>query len=248
MAKIVGKNVSVGFGKETVRGTAVSATSWFPKTNLSFDEKMETLVNETSVGSIVDAVGHSVVKRFSQGEIGGNLSVNSILLPLYAMFGDVTSAVDTGTAYQHSFTLSNSNQSPSLTISMDDAIQDYRFPLCIVNKMTFKVEPYKFVEVSMEFIGKKGATGTNTPAFVQDYTLVANNTSILFAPLLADLDTATSSACIKSFEITLERTVSEDECISSLDPADFISTVFSVSGSFEATYENEADYKAVALA
>ena len=164
------------------------------------------------------------------------------------MFGSVSSAIDTGTAYKHSFTLSNSNQSPSLTIALDDAVADYRFPLCVISKLTFKIEPQKFVEVSMEFSGKKGSSVANTPAFTTDYTLKASNTSLLFATNLAGLAGATSAACIKNLEITFERTLSEDTCISSVEPADFLSTVFAVSGSFEATYEDKATYKTQALA
>jgi hypothetical protein len=71
------------------------------------------------------------------------------------MLGTVSSAVDTGTAYLHTFSLSNSNQSPSLTILTDDPVQDYKFPLAIINKLTIKIEPEKYVEVSMNFISKK---------------------------------------------------------------------------------------------
>lgn len=66
MSKITGRSVSIGFGKETTRGTAVPASVWFPKTDISFDEKIETLVKEQSIGSIMDATGHEVVKTWSE--------------------------------------------------------------------------------------------------------------------------------------------------------------------------------------
>lgn len=243
MSKITGRSVSIGFGKETTRGTAVPASVWFPKTDISFDEKIETLVKEQSIGSIMDATGHEVVKTWSEWSVTGNLGVNSIWLILYALLGGVSSAVDSGTAYRHTFSLTNTNQSPSLTVSMHDSIAQKRFALSIVKKVTLKIEPKKLIEVSIELIGKSGSTATNTVAFVEDYELAARHTQLLYATNLAGLDSATQNGCIKSFEITFERTVTEDECISTTNPEDFISTVFSISGNVVSTYENETAYR-----
>jgi hypothetical protein len=160
----------------------------------------------------------------------------------------VTSAVDTGTAYKHTLELSSSYSSPALTISVDNPVQDKRYALGVVNSMTIKVEPKKYIEVSFCVMARAGVNASNTVAYTQDYLLKANHTNILWAANLAGLDTATPLGCIKSFEVTLERNQIEDECISSISPADYIATVFSVTGSMELTYENTADYEAKALA
>jgi hypothetical protein len=52
---------------------------------------------------------------------------------------------------------------------------------------------------------------------------------------------------MKNFEITFEKMTTEDVCIQTLDPVDYISTQFSVTGSMEVTYENVADYRTKAL-
>lgn len=126
---------------------------------------------------------------------------------------------------------------------MHDSIAQKRFALSIVKKVTLKIEPKKLIEVSIELIGKSGSTATNTVAFVEDYELAARHTQLLYATNLAGLDSATQNGCIKSFEITFERTVTEDECISTTNPEDFISTVFSISGNVVSTYENETAYR-----
>lgn len=46
----------------------------------------------------------------------------------------------------------------------------------------------------------------------------------------------------------MTRTLTDDECVSSLTPTDWLSTAFKVEGSAEITYESEADYKTKALA
>jgi hypothetical protein len=115
--------------------------------------------------------------------------------------------------------------------------------------MTIKVEPKKPVEISMELAGKPGVSSTETVAFTTDYRLLASHSSLAFAVNLAGLDAASpTSNCIKSFEITFKREVIEDECIASISPTDYLTTMFSVEGNMEVTYENEADYKAKSLA
>lgn len=249
MAKFMWRSVSVGFWKETTRGTSVAPSFWFPKTGTNYEDKFETVLDEASYGTINDSAGHSIVSKYSEGEVTGNLSVNAITLPLYSLFGSVVTTTDTGTAKKHTFNVLESAQQPSLTIAMHDPIQAYRFALGVVKSITFKVEPKKRVEVSIELMGKPGSTSTETVAFATDYQLLASHSSLAFASALAGLDAASPTAnCIKSFEITFKREIIADECVASTSPVDYLSTVFSVEGNMEITYENEADYKAKALA
>lgn len=247
MPKFIGRKISVGFGKETVRGTSVAPTAWFPKTNLSYDEKTESIEDESSVGVIMGSSDAQLVKRFSEGAIEGHLMVNSLALPFLSLFGAVNTTTPSAGAYKHSFTLSNTNQSPSLTIGMDDGVQDYQFPNAVIDKMKIKVEAGKFVEVTTDFVGKKGETATLTPSFSTDYVLLAKYASLKVAANLAGLTGATALA-VKSFEITISKKVEAQESVGSIDPTDFLNTVASIEGSIEAIYEDEATYKAVALA
>ena len=66
MPKYIGRGESVGFGKETIRGTAVAPSVWFAKTNYTFDDKFEAVLDEASYGSAFDSTGHEVVKRWSE--------------------------------------------------------------------------------------------------------------------------------------------------------------------------------------
>lgn len=66
MAKYIGRQINVGFGKETTRGTAVAIARWLPKTDFSFDEKMETIQDESSIGVITDARDSFVAKRWAE--------------------------------------------------------------------------------------------------------------------------------------------------------------------------------------
>ena len=246
MAKFIGRKINVGFGKETVRGTAATPSVWFPRTNFSFEEKMETVENESSIGVIVDAQEVEIVKRYSEGSVEGYAGVNSIALPFLSLFGSVTTTTASAGAYKHVFALSGVNQSPSLTIGMDDLIQDYQFANAMINKMKIKIETGKYAEISFDFIGKKGVTATLTPAFSADYPLLAKHAVVKLAGNLAGL-TAATPLVVKSFELTVSKKVEPQDSLGSVDPSDFINTVTSIEGNLEAVYEDEATYKAVAL-
>ena len=247
MAKFIGKKISVGFGKEIVRGTAVVPAIWYPKTSCSFDEKMEVIENESSIGVIVDAQDAEVVKRYAEGSIEGFLCVNALALPFLSLFGAVASTTATTGAYKHAFTLANTNQSQSLTIGIDDMIQDYQFANAVIDKMKIKIEAGKYVEVSMDWMGKKGATGTLSPSYSTDYTLLAKHTVVKLASNLAGL-AAASPLAIKSLELTISKKVEAQDSLGSIDPTDFLNTIVSIEGNMEALYEDEATYKAIALA
>lgn len=49
MPKISGRKIAVGFGKETTRGTAVAPSLWYPRVDMDFDEKIESVENESSI-------------------------------------------------------------------------------------------------------------------------------------------------------------------------------------------------------
>lgn len=227
MAKFIGRRINVGFGKETARGTAVAPSMWYPRTNFSFDEKIETIENESSVGVIVDSQEAEIVKRYSEGSIEGYATVNSIALPFLSLFGAVTTTTASTGAYKHAFSLAQTNQSQSLTIGMDDVVQDYQFANAMINKIKIKIETGKYVEISMDFVGKKGITTTLTPSFSTDYPLLAKHAVVKLATNLAGLAGA-AALTVKSFEITISKKVESQESLGSVDPTDFLNTVTSI--------------------
>ena len=91
----IGRRVNVGLGKETTRGTPVTATAWVPKTDVAFNPKVEKKVDESSMGNIHDALATDVTMEHSEGTIEMNAAVNSVGLLLLSTMGAVTSTVDT---------------------------------------------------------------------------------------------------------------------------------------------------------
>lgn len=248
MAKYIGRQISVGFWKETTRGTAVAVGAFVPKTDLSFDEKMETIQDESSIGVINDAKDSHVVKRWAEGDIAGNVEVNSFGYALLSVFGTVNTTVASTGAYEHVFTLNNTNQTQSLTIGVSDpVVGDVSYPLAMIDSMTITSEIGALTVFSLTFKSKQGTSTTHTVIYPTDYKLLSRFAEFKVASNLAWLDGATPQ-CIQSFEITFNKNLEDDYCLSSISPRDFVNKQFGIEGSFTAVFEDEATYRDIALA
>lgn len=249
MAKYIGRQINVWLWKETTRGTAVAVWAWIPKTDFSFEEKMETIQDESSIGVITDTRDSFVAKRWAEWDIAGNIEVNSFGYILLWLLWSVSSSVATTWAYSHAFTMNNSNQIQSLTLWIKDPwfASDMRFALASIDSCTITAEEWKQASFSVTFKALKGSTTTHTVTYPTDYKLLARMSVFKIASNLAWLTWAVAS-CIKSFEITFTKNLEEDYCLWSQEPRDFVNKQFTIEGSFTAMYENETDYQTFSLA
>lgn len=247
MTKYIWRLINVGFWKETTRGTAVAVSKWVPKTNMTFDEKTEKIMNEASIWQIAMNSEAFQTKRWAEWTVEQNISIEAVALPLLSLMGAVSSVETTWTwAYEHTFTLSNTNQHQSLTIGVKDPVMDYQFALWMIESITISATVGEFATISIDFKAKKGATATQTVTNTVDYNLLARNGIFKVADNLAGLPWA-SSRCIQSFEITISKNLEEEYCLGNIEPVDFQNKSVTVEWSFVAIFENEADYKDVAL-
>ena len=236
--KYIGRLINVGFGIEATRGTAVPVQNWQPKTDFSFEDKAEVIQDESSIGVLTDSRDSVVSKKWAEWEYGANVEVNSIGYLLYALLWSVTSAVDTTGAYKHIFELLESNQTPSLTIGVDDpTIGGLQFGLGMIEELTINCEEGQYATFTVTFKAKPGETTTHSVTYIADNKLLSRHSILKVATNVAWLSGATAS-CIKSFEITFSKNLEDDYCLWSQTPRDFINKQFSIEGSFTATFDD----------
>ena len=87
MAYHIGRKYNVGIGKEVTRGTAVAADYWLPKMVFTHDDKIDVVVDESSIGIIEDAQSQDVVGKHSEGTITGRIADTSFGLWLLSTLG-----------------------------------------------------------------------------------------------------------------------------------------------------------------
>lgn len=247
MAKFVGKLIEVSFAKETVRGTAVAASKWINKTNMTFDDKDLYVQDEGGIGSIRDAKYNYLVKKWGEWDIEMDCDVNALGFMLLSLLWAPTSAVATTWAYTHTYALVETNQTQSLTIGVKDpSAGQLNYANAVIDKITISVNAAQIAKVTATFKAKWSATTTHSVSYTQDYKLLARHAIFKQATNLAWLAWA-SAVSIRSFEITISKNVEEDMSLGTIAPDDFINKLFTVEWVFTLVF-NDTTYKDFSLA
>ena len=251
--KTYGQAVKLGVKKEAVRGTAeATADFWIPTTDRDIDEKQEFIQDESSYGILEGPAGQSVSKQWCEGQITAPITdklFGVILLNLFGSVNSVANADTSATVKDHTFSVLQSAQHPSLTLFIDDPAsgQDYKYALGMLESMDINYEQGKFVEYVAKFRAKKGAVAAQTPATVVENRFTANHVTFKVAANLAGL-AAGNAMNIKSFKLSIKKALEDDYVLGSKEPVDYLVKSFNVDGTFDAFWASEADYKTTFMA
>lgn len=239
MTKYIGRRVSVGLGKESARGTAVSATYWLPWKELNHEEKVNVVVNESAQGTIMDGVGKEITKQWGEGGFGSLIGDKHFGLVLYSLLGSLSSAQAGGETlvYNHTFSLAESSQHQSLTLNIDEANGDKQYALACVSALKIAYERGKILDYSAEMMSLTGAGASLTPAAVSENVFRPQDFSVKFAADLASLGAA-SAVPIQSLSIEFNSHVEPDEVLGNVAPQDFLNKEFSITGEFTLIYDS----------
>lgn len=237
--KFLGRLADIGIAKEAVRGTAeTNATYYLPKLSLSVDDGIEQVVDESSVGVIEDSPNASVVAKFAEGEIEGNIYDKSFGLILLAALGQVsTTGPSQTTVYTHTFSVLQSAQHPSLTLFQDDPNQDYKYALSVLQSLDVEVMLGQYARYTAAFRSKVGATATINPSYTAENHFLPQHGSVKLASSLAGLGAA-SAINVRSVKLSINKNAEDDRKLGSLDPADILNKQLSVEGSVELVFDD----------
>ena len=247
MTKFIGRLLNIGIGKESVRGTPVAASFWLPKMELTQDDKIEQVINGSSVGVIADAEGADIVRKFSEGEITGRIDNTAFGLWLLSALGSEAAPVLVGgetIVYDHTFNVLETAQHPSLTVSVEEpnatAASGLRFALVMVDSLELAVEINEYAQYTVGFRGNKNATATNTPSYsTTERIFLPQHGSFKFATNLAGLDAAPAIS-IKRFNLSIAKNLEDDMVLGSVNAADRLNKQFAIEGTVELMYEDRS--------
>lgn len=238
-AVFIGRKFNVGIGKESSRGTAVAATYWIPKMDFKHDDKIDVVVDETSVGVIEDSQGQDTVFKSSEGELSGRITDTSFGLWLMALMGtDTTTLVSTPTT-DHTFTVLESAQHPTLTVCMNEpnatGASSNRYALTVVDNMEFNFEIGQYATYKVGWRGNVASTGTNTPTYTAENPFMPQHGVFQYASTYSGLSSPTSVS-IKKATFKVSKNIEDDQVIGNLAAADRYNKHFVVEGSVELLY------------
>lgn len=237
MSEFSGRKISVGVGRETTRGTSVAPSYWVKHLDLDFQNKIEKIMNESAIGVLDKYSQAEIVKEWAEGKLEGKVTDKTFGLILCAMFGSTPTSVQRGATgvYDHTFAQSQVNNGVSLTISRKDGNTNKRYPLAVLNKIDIECVVGEFIKFSAEFISKKGVTATETVAYTAENEFVPKNATVKMASNVAGIAGA-SAIPVKSFKLSIERSVEPYYAFGSNDPTEIYNQEFEVKGDMVLRY------------
>lgn len=249
----IGRQLSLGVAKETTRGTAkTAATYWLPLDDWSVEEKYKNVTLGQTYAVLEAGVGQIRHKQWSEGSLKIPITDQSVPLIFLSLFGTDTVSTHGSEAavYNHLITVGQTIQHQSLTFFKHDPItgQDYSFANGVVHKVEIDYALAKLCEMTVSIKGQSGVKQSNySPSQSIENVFVPQYLTFKSAANIAGLGAATAIK-LKSAKITIDAGEMDDDVMGQVAPRDFLNGEFKSSGSLEAIFQNETDFKANAIA
>ena len=256
MTKFIGRQKNVGIARELTRGLGVDPTFVLPKADYSVLDKATKTKDDLGYGTIAGAGNQSLVAlRWAEGNIGGSVLSKPFGLFLYSLLGACSSTGPTDSLYTHAFSLLESVQHPTLTISVADPLQTVRYRNSLVDKLELTIKPDDTVRYVAGFKAFAHQDGTTyTPTQIADAMFLGRHLTFKIAADTSSLAAATAIS-LKELKLTIEQNVVLDNVLGSIQPEDILNQVVRISGDLTLNMESVAyrdymlngSYKAVRI-
>ena len=232
------KKVWVWVALEATRGVKNSQIQYrFPRTDNTFSDKANIESDSGVVDTIVDSINSEVTKQRSEWTIWGQVYPNGIWFFLKALLWNVVSTWDW--IYEHQFSLLESNTHPTLTVWSSTPLWSNSYPLAMIESMDFTAEVWGKFTVSINLKARKWEEEAEpfTVSYTDENWFIANMLKVFLADNLEGLDIA-DNICLQSITVSIKKEIKDIECLSSIDPIDYINSSFSIEGSMEMLFED----------
>ena len=251
MAKIIGGRINVALSRETTRGVAsdpgTTPLYWLPWTSNSFYSRQEKYKSGEALGVIDDAADQYITETWGEGNIEGEIRDKSFGLLLYAALGTCNTGAH-GAAYDHTFTVAQTNQHTSLSIFFDEPNGDAMFELAMLENLEITIEVGKLAMFTAGFVSRPSQTTSITAgihagvplmsSLASENKFVATNASIRIA---ADRNAfgPAPEILVQNCRLTFIKNLRRKHMLGSAQPDDIINQSIAVEGSFTLPYESK---------
>lgn len=217
MSDIIGALVSFGYGQETVRGTAVAPTRWLGKYEFNFTPRADKIMNESGYNHISKNSGIATVRKFGEGEVTAKIfdeAIGDFFKMVCGQAPTSSAVVGQAGAYDHAFSLLNTNSHPSYTLAVQEGdITDKRYPGAMLNTLSLEFAVDDYAKMTAGFLSEVGADATNTPAFTQEREFVPAHASLKVVAKGGDLAAASAVADVRSASIEFNKNLIRKESL-----------------------------------
>lgn len=240
MTEIIGREIEVGLSTEASRGVAESAVDkWNRAVVATIVERAEHADDDTTRGKLEDMEGRRVTQKFIEGNLEGIAHVDAIGYLYASLYGKVSSAVVSGSVYDHEFTLKQNIEHQSLTVfAKDGGVQQLKFNGCMVNTLEINAAIDNYVRFTAGFIGREAVDDTETPSYDTEYDFIGRDITIKIADTEAGLAGA-SAIKVKEVTITHDQGGIRDHVFGSRTPDDIYNAKHSIEGEINLNFDDE---------
>jgi len=253
MSKFIGRDLAVGIGLESSRGTGVTPTHWLNATNFSYFDRAVKARSTASTGGIWGGDQSLVARKYAEGEIECEMDDVSFGLIAYGTLGSLSSASFNG-AYKHTYSLLNSSEHPSLSISTTDPNSDNIFELSMVDTLSINYSPEALVTYTVGFKSKSSAGSSVTSAYPANNKFLGRQLAVKVASDTTGLDVA-SKLTLESATVNITKNTDYYNVVGSVQPSDINNKLFEITGEMTISFEDNTyrdymlngDYKALRL-
>lgn len=236
----IGRRQAIGIGLESSRGVGVVPTYWLSVNNFTFADTPQRALSEASFGGIWGGDQAPVTLLSSEGEFDVQLGDRHFGVILKALMGTLATTGPTDTAaYTHTYTLLNTNEHPSISISTIDPIGNLIFELAMINSFTLNIQPNEIVTYTASFLAK-GSQDTGSgldDSYGAEKTFVGRMLTFKTAATTASL-AAASKVNLKSLTLTIEKNAEVQATLATIQPEDIANRRFNVMGEVSLNYED----------
>lgn len=253
MTKYIGRLKNVGLAKESSRGTPVAAAHWLPKAKISFYDRATKHNSALSYNSIGDGAYAPKVLEWAEGDIEGEFFDKPFGLILLAAFGTLNTSGPSDSAYTHTFSLDNSAQHDSLTITLQDPDRSDQYALAMLDSLQFDLKPADVVTFQATFKARSGRQiAAASPSYAAVNKFLSRHAIVKIATDTSGL-AATSALSLKSMQLRITKSAMLNNVVGTVWPEDILNGKFEITGQFELdlddqTYRNlmlDSSYRAM---
>jgi len=211
---------------------------WFPWTDNTFFDRASLEQDSWAIDTLVDATHSMITKKWSEWTLWGLVYPNGIWFFLKALLWEVKSSWDE--IYEHRFSLLESNTHPTLTLWLKTPVWSRSYALAMIESLDLNAEVWGKFTVSVNLKARRWERENDFDVnYLSENGFVANMLKVYLAESLEKLDVA-ENICLQSITLSFKKEVKDIECISSVDPIDYITSSFSIEGSMELLFENNS--------
>lgn len=249
----LGRQVKYGFGKETVFGTQVAATSWHNQLSFELNPMSEYVVNNSAYGTIVKTNEADVLRYWSEGSLESKITTGRTGQLLLGAFGTIvtTSNADPSNVVKnHTADINENINGQSFTLWRKDSLASKAYSGARFGEFSVSMELGDYVKHTAAILAKRGVTSASTPVYTDEPEFVPKYFTVKTGSSVAVATASSAVSSVESFTLTVNPNLEADWQSGSAEPYGFSSRGYDITfemtrryidSTYEDAYNNGTD-------